>query len=919
MGEHCHEQSRSQHTPRETASMPTTEDSSVWSNLRPPSGGRPLPAHVRKEYEAGFATDFSKIRVHTDAVANASAHGAGGRAFTVGDDIVFGPGAWAPDKTRGRSLLAHELAHVVQQRRGGPPPWPTTRPALERDATQAAHAFAAGRPVSVTLGSSRSPALAAREPTLLRTNRDPATMSPEEIDDEMQAIRAWLIEHRSVDVEGKDKLLALLPRLEEISARHSAAAKGLSSAMIEEQKPEGAVAVAAPAPQLRVPPLPTGGVGENPLATAMQMISSFKASEVAGDVYTGTVNGRTVTLTEAQFRELQRRARAAVADALRSIRNDADTASGRYAEQQKTDARFWIIAPIIKGLGGVKDPKPYLDGYVAEARRQAARAEQSAAAGDFNAAAAAAANAELSAVKAKKIVEAYVDQIIGSGEMTVTVLQVIKFTAEVVFLLAATVATAGAGGAAATSAFGLEVTTGTAVTVIGAGSAIAEEVSVGILQAADGDNVDWGRIATHAALNVLMARFGGSVGSRVGKSLVNRFGPKAASLVAPILMHEANTVFFTVVDTTVLALRGKPMTMKQLEDELVAQMLNPKGLAFAIIQSRVAAKLEGGHAPTPPPGGRETGGQPPPAPGAGHDAPLAAKGSAPPAPVPEPEPLTPPSHETPAPAKGSTPPAAVPQAVPAPSAGHDQPATVRGSAPLGASGHPESVPAQHDTPPAGATHAEAVGEAAAPGSPSKGSTKSKPTGPSAAELAKQLEAKAVQLRREAVKDPTAVDRLHDLYANQPESVLKIQAKKDPVAQQALDKLHAQNPEAQRIRTDEKLYRPPHKATARVLRDADHKVVQPPKELHSGGMSTQERASVGPDPLNLESHTEAKAVRTIPLKSGETLYIEGQYDPCSSCQQKMQDYANKSGGRVVYWWPGGADTVFEPQGPKATGP
>lgn len=59
--------------------------------------------------------DFSKVRIHTDAIAAESARKVDALAFTVGDHIVFGTGRYAPNSSSGRRLLAHELAHVVQQ------------------------------------------------------------------------------------------------------------------------------------------------------------------------------------------------------------------------------------------------------------------------------------------------------------------------------------------------------------------------------------------------------------------------------------------------------------------------------------------------------------------------------------------------------------------------------------------------------------------------------------------------------------------------------------------------------------------------------------------------------------------------------------------------------------------------------------
>ena len=78
-------------------------------------GGAPLPADLRGFFEPRFGQDFSQVRVHTGGVAERAAHNVRARAYTYGSDIVFGAGAWAPASTSGRHLIAHELAHVVQQ------------------------------------------------------------------------------------------------------------------------------------------------------------------------------------------------------------------------------------------------------------------------------------------------------------------------------------------------------------------------------------------------------------------------------------------------------------------------------------------------------------------------------------------------------------------------------------------------------------------------------------------------------------------------------------------------------------------------------------------------------------------------------------------------------------------------------------
>ena len=65
--------------------------------------------------ESRFARDFSGVRIHDDPNAASSADAVDARAFTVGNDIAFARGEYAPHSPEGRKLLAHELTHAVQQ------------------------------------------------------------------------------------------------------------------------------------------------------------------------------------------------------------------------------------------------------------------------------------------------------------------------------------------------------------------------------------------------------------------------------------------------------------------------------------------------------------------------------------------------------------------------------------------------------------------------------------------------------------------------------------------------------------------------------------------------------------------------------------------------------------------------------------
>ena len=81
-------------------------------------GGSPLSDEARSFMEPRFGTDFSDVKVHTDSNAVQMNQDIQAQAFTHGQDIYFNSGKYSPDTNEGKSLLAHELTHVVQQRGG---------------------------------------------------------------------------------------------------------------------------------------------------------------------------------------------------------------------------------------------------------------------------------------------------------------------------------------------------------------------------------------------------------------------------------------------------------------------------------------------------------------------------------------------------------------------------------------------------------------------------------------------------------------------------------------------------------------------------------------------------------------------------------------------------------------------------------
>ncbi len=120
---------------RELSRLARAGDSSAAFEDDGEKKGQPLQSHVRSAMESALGADFSGVRVRTDAEAAGTARQLGAKAFTVGDEITFAEGRYRPGTPLGDALIAHELAHVVQQQGGG---GTASEAALEGDANAAA-------------------------------------------------------------------------------------------------------------------------------------------------------------------------------------------------------------------------------------------------------------------------------------------------------------------------------------------------------------------------------------------------------------------------------------------------------------------------------------------------------------------------------------------------------------------------------------------------------------------------------------------------------------------------------------------------------------------------------------------------------------------------------------------------------------
>jgi membrane-associated HD superfamily phosphohydrolase len=113
--------------------------------------GKSLEPETRSEMEASFKQDFGDVRIHADASADELARELGAKAFTMGKDVFFREGAYQPNSEAGKSLLGHELSHVVQQESGiidTQHNLSDSRSSLETAADAAGRAVASGQSVS---------------------------------------------------------------------------------------------------------------------------------------------------------------------------------------------------------------------------------------------------------------------------------------------------------------------------------------------------------------------------------------------------------------------------------------------------------------------------------------------------------------------------------------------------------------------------------------------------------------------------------------------------------------------------------------------------------------------------------------------------------------------------------------------------
>lgn len=133
------------------------------------SSGSALPDSLMRKFESSLGADLSSVRVHTGNASAAANDAVGAKAYTVGQDIHFGAGQYDPSSPAGEHLLAHEVAHTVQQaggaqRRQHKLEVSSPGDGLEHEADRAADAMVAGQPAMVSTANGVARTVLQRDP-----------------------------------------------------------------------------------------------------------------------------------------------------------------------------------------------------------------------------------------------------------------------------------------------------------------------------------------------------------------------------------------------------------------------------------------------------------------------------------------------------------------------------------------------------------------------------------------------------------------------------------------------------------------------------------------------------------------------------------------------------------------------------------
>jgi hypothetical protein len=526
-------------------------DAAIPAFLR---GGAPLSPALRRRIEPHVDADIGNIRVHNGGAPALAAQAIGARAFTLGHHIAFAPGEFHGRSGDGLGLIAHEASHAADAMRGA------DTSVIRRD---------------LKTDMFRRPLTAA----------DFKKLSADEIK-ELHSFLEGIIVSKSFSPEDE------APLYENLAI--------IRAEMHRQFTPPPA----APPPAPKPPPIPgmKAGSDVNQLTDAGQIVDSIV--QIGSDAYEYQIYGETKQINEKSLNEIRSRVRAAFNDLLSRASNKAASASSGYKLQSDVDKKHYLVAPVIKFIGQVRDPAPDLYAQVNRATASVEAARTALTTGRYAVAAQSAADAELAARRAFVLYQTYWTDIINTGEATITVLEYTRDAAFVTLAILATIASAGAA-AGSTAAFlggSAEAATATATVAgnIATFAPVVAQLGEAGLKVASGDKVDWGELAIDMAFTIVMRKFGprlsGGIASRLiasnpaAKQIEVSAGKYVlTNIVTSVLTGKATALLRSLVEAgyRTFAPDKKSMTWGDFVDYLAAQALDPKSNMLDILTGAI--------------------------------------------------------------------------------------------------------------------------------------------------------------------------------------------------------------------------------------------------------------------------------------------------------------------------------------------
>lgn len=181
------------------SSMMEDEERSPVHDVVSSGGGQALDAGTRAEMEGRLGHDFSDVRVHTGDAAHASAESVSAHAYTVGNNIVFQRDRYDPSSQEGKTTLAHELTHVVQQRSGPVDGTPAAGGISVSDPSDRYEREAAANAEHVMAGPAPSPAVSSAEGASVQRQE-----APEEEPEEEEAVQGDFVQRQEAPAEEEE-------------------------------------------------------------------------------------------------------------------------------------------------------------------------------------------------------------------------------------------------------------------------------------------------------------------------------------------------------------------------------------------------------------------------------------------------------------------------------------------------------------------------------------------------------------------------------------------------------------------------------------------------------------------------------------------------------------------------------------------